>query len=965
MRKYISFFTAVCTLLCISGCKINITESATAREPDDLRAAVVVLTEDTQSDVYSEMYNSLVANMSVEKITCQSDYSDYDLIYLDKSLLKGSFNTDSIKSYVSNGGSLFLENSFIDSFDLDFIGAKSKEHIEGCPVDMTYPEGIGYNRIQGLLYDFTKLYKSYKNFDTLSGLDYGFGIIPSTAVSIASYNDITLYSMNKYGIGNVFFTNALLPNDFSVQTLRPGSSGEYLSATGVGANILIRSYFAEFVSMQKYGYSIERSFGSFATRQAAWQLHYEDIEGIKNKSAVTFTKLAKKYGQFPSYSLVRCPYVWFTRSETVTYALQGEYGLEQDSYESIYSSGDHLVSMGKWLSLDKYDDTDSYFIDSTEYVKRAYPSPCDINNDGNMDIICGSADGYIYAYYGSGLKTNYELGVSTYITDPDGNPINVGSYSSPSTLDFDGDGTTDIICGSEGGTLYFLHNEGGLVYSLAGSMETGLLDSMVDCGDLNGDGNLDLAVGSRTGQLYIYYGTGGFMNFSEPIAVETGAPWIAPCITDFDNDGVAEIYYGTYEGYIAKLENSPQGFKNDGYIQSNSMNMNGNFNIKFGQNCVPRFYDMNKDGKLDIISGMLEYGNAVPIDSEYFPCREELQDQVDYFKKNYIYLGIHSYTSEYSTFEQESAELEMHKKAFNQYNIPWEGSGANQHTWHTSKVGYNYDFKDAEAYNGTYMSQYKSGLLWNSGSQTPASEAVPQVSAENSLALPFYLFGSEADMLMLQPSNIPYGDYSFAYIGAKYDVPMLFYNHCDHIFRDESEQEELIKIVDDFVSEADYSFVSENQLAKAAAAAYNTEVIAYSENGRITLKAKTRSDNIPLYDSDYQACVGVRVIFPNDSTYTTDASVWRQSDNSVYVALDREVHISPSEEVKSSICAVNIPAKITLSQSSAKVAFKDNGIMEVKVNGRAEAVSDGWDMSFEDGITTFRKYGKADTLIFK
>lgn len=966
MRKIISLFLILCLSSGFYGCK---KAADTAAAADMLHAAVLVSSQNIVSDVYSQMYNSVVASMNVDKITQAEDLSKYDVLYIDTSMLSyPKFDSDKIKAYVSNGGNLFLDNTFIDFFDNEFIGAQQKVKIDSCPIDITYSENIGYNRIQELISDFTVLYKNYFNFDILQAEDYGFGIIPSTAVSIAEYNGITLYSMNNFGTGHVFLANALLPNDFSVQSLRKGTNGEYLSAGTVGANILMRSYFAEFVSMQKYGYSVERCFGSFATPTAAWQLHYEDIEGIKNKSAVTFNELAKKYHQFPSYSLVRCPYVWFMRSETVTYLLQDENGPEQNLYEGIYSSGNHMVSMGKWLALDKYDDTDSYFIDSTKYVKRAYPSPCDLNTDGNMDIVCGSADGNIYIYYGTGFKTNYELAAATYITDEAGVPINTGAYSSPAVVDFEGDGATDIITGSEDGTIYFLHNTQGLVYEALGTIATGLPDSMVDAGDLNGDGNLDLVVGSRTGQLYIYYGSGGFMNFDAPIAVDTGEPWASPCIADYNNDGIPEIYIGTYEGYIAKIENQNGTFTNTGYITANSLNMHGNFNLKFGSNCVPRFYDMNKDGRLDIIAGMLEYGNAIPIDSEYFPCSEELEDQVQYFKDNYIYLGIHSYTSEYATFEREADEIAAQKAAFEKYGISWDKKGANQHTWRTSKVGYDYSFSDSAAYDGTYRAQYESGLLWNSGSQTPSSGAVPQVSAENSITIPFYLFGGTNDMLMLQPSNIPSGNPEYADIGAKYDVPMLFYNHCDHIFRDISEQEEQIKTVNDFVTKYNYCFAAEDQLVKAAAASYNTIVDASkSSDGTITLTAKTRSKDIPLYDKKYQSCVGARVIFPDNKAYASDANVWSKKNNSVYVSLDKTVKIYPSSKssVASNITAVNVPAKITSGNGKVKIAFKENGMMEARVNGRAFTASPDWQTIYENGITRFIKYGKADSLVFE
>ncbi len=73
-------------------------------------------------------------------------------------------------------------------------------------------------------------------------------------------------------------------------------------------------------------------------------------------------------------------------------------------------------------------------------------------------------------------------------------------------------------------------------------------------------------------------------------------------------------------------------------------------------------------------------------------------------------------------------------------------------------------------YDGTYKSQFDAGLYWNSGSQTPNSIAVPEVSAENSILVPFYLDNGQ---LMLQPSNTPNGNSEFSAISAKYEVPIL------------------------------------------------------------------------------------------------------------------------------------------------------------------------------------------------
>lgn len=140
-------------------------------------------------------------------------------------------------------------------------------------------------------------------------------------------------------------------------------------------------------------------------------------------------------------------------------------------------------------------------------------------------------------------------------------------------------------------------------------------------------------------------------------------------------------------------------------------------------------------------------------------------------------------------------------------------------------------------YDGTYKSQFDAGLYWNSGSQTPNSIAVPEVSAENSIIVPFYLDNGQ---LMLQPSNTPNGNSEFSAISAKYEVPILFYNHCDYVYREQDSEEEKIKKVDTLVDDYGYNFVQENQLAKMTAAAYNSRVSAKWDNDTLYLSAAAK-----------------------------------------------------------------------------------------------------------------------------
>ena len=65
-----------------------------------------------------------------------------------------------------------------------------------------------------------------------------------------------------------------------------------------------------------------------------------------------------------------------------------------------------------------------------------------------------------------------------------------------------------------------------------------------------------------------------------------------------------------------------------GYITADEPNYKGNHNLKFGNNCVPFFVDLNGDGALDLLAGSLEYGMAYSIDDPAFPYRDSLQAEV-------------------------------------------------------------------------------------------------------------------------------------------------------------------------------------------------------------------------------------------------------------------------------------------------------------------------------------------------
>lgn len=964
----------------------------------DLRAAVLydgASSDLSWEDVYSRLDQSLLLCFSVEAVDVSKDYdlSKYNILYPDETIMNAknaSVIKEKIVDFTQDGGSVFLTNGFYSFFDKSYIGAKKFEKINSCPTELKATRvGEDLGELQEIVLDFASLYEAYDDYETLSSYDYGYGMKTGSAKAIIKYGKLALYTMNEYGKGYVFFTSKLLPNVYSINGYsmesRSGAQETFANSTA-SANALLENTFASYVAKKTFGYSIWRTFGSFGGTDMAWELHYEEITGIEKDSAILFGELCKEYQQVPSYTLVRNSYQWFLRSETVTYLLgSAENGTDKfsmDLYENAYSSGKHVASNGKWISLYSIESGGSYFEDYPEYDQRAYPYLTDYDKDGVTDILCGSADGTFYFYRGTGFGENFETEEVRQLTDSVGEVISVSSYSAPVMVDVNRDGKRDIVSGSADGEIYWFSGNGDLTFEPEGLLISTAISgqSLPDIGDLDGDGALDLVIGSNEGVLIVFYGennetntdkisfsTTNAKNFSGVVSENIEGLWIAPRVVDINGDGVNDIIAGTVDGYIAKLIANEDGLSFDGYIQSNEMNYKGNYNVKIGNNCVPCLRDINGDGVKDLVCGSLEYGLAYPIDSEYFPYASKLQNQIKYIQDNNFYIGMHFLTTAYSSPERESAELEMHKRALSSYNINTSGIGANQHTWFTSSLSSIQSFAE----------MFKSGLLWNSGFRAPGADYDPQSSSKNVISLPFFLTDDGKETILIQNcSTLPYSDESWTDISAKYGMPVSVYYHCDFVYRSEDDARANIERVQEFREKHGYNFVGEDQMMQAVAAEYNLTLSVSdspdTKSGKfgVTLTPGTKTVDYPLFDRYYQSSCGARISFSenlNVKRFATDADVWYRDGNNLYVSLNREITLYSTGHTQKGdhLEKVNFAALLEETEDGMAVKFADNGMMQVVVDGRASTDNEGWDVVRQDGKTTFTKYGTAETLNIK
>lgn len=232
------------------------------------------------------------------------------------------------------------------------------------------------------------------------------------------------------------------------------------------------------------------------------------------------------------------------------------------------------------------------------------PDLADLNGDSKPDLVFGTASGPLNYYTNTGTPN---VPVWTVNTTLFGGVIDVGGASNPYFYDYDGDGDLDMFSGSQMGDIKYYENTGtatGPAWQENSSYFTSLKHSIygaVAVGDVNNDGLPDAIVGDLTGKLYYHRNTGsGFVLEAEALGTVALGGWSSPRLTDLDGDSDLDIVAGNEAGNLHFLENqgtpdSPVWAIIPGFFGS----------IDVGTNCVPTIADLDMDGDLDIVTGNL------------------------------------------------------------------------------------------------------------------------------------------------------------------------------------------------------------------------------------------------------------------------------------------------------------------------------------------------------------------------
>ena len=276
------------------------------------------------------------------------------------------------------------------------------------------------------------------------------------------------------------------------------------------------------------------------------------------------------------------------------------------------------------------------------------PALEDINNDGNLDVIVGTANGHVVAVNHAGaLLWDTDLGP---LFGQGANSLRISA--APAVADIDNDGQMEVVAATGWVTTDVCHIGGVIVLNHLGQKESGnwpliaqdnpdlppsncpaSIYSTPGLGDVDGDGDMELFFGGFDRRIYGLHhnGTavtgfpadsylrGRFPTWPNLIGHLSDTVWSSPALADLDGDGLPEIYLGTDEGNMGNSFGgntmnwycpyaTPWGYEYCGgtlYGLSATGTILPGFPKLFWEHIqsTPAIADLNGDGTLDITIG--------------------------------------------------------------------------------------------------------------------------------------------------------------------------------------------------------------------------------------------------------------------------------------------------------------------------------------------------------------------------
>ena len=236
---------------------------------------------------------------------------------------------------------------------------------------------------------------------------------------------------------------------------------------------------------------------------------------------------------------------------------------------------------------------------------QSTPSFADIDGDGDLDAFLGDRYGETFLLENTGTADAPVF--ATALSNPYGLD-DVGYESAPTFADIDGDGDLDAFVGEYRGVTFFFENVGtASAPAFLPPLELADVgyESAPTFADLDGDGDLDGFVGGRYGDVFFFQNTGtaSAPAFAPPVTNPFGLADVghqaAPTFADLDGDGDLDAAIGNTAGETVF-------FQNDGtaITPAFAAPLTNPFGLEdVGSRSRPTFADLDGDGDLDAAIG--------------------------------------------------------------------------------------------------------------------------------------------------------------------------------------------------------------------------------------------------------------------------------------------------------------------------------------------------------------------------
>jgi len=220
-----------------------------------------------------------------------------------------------------------------------------------------------------------------------------------------------------------------------------------------------------------------------------------------------------------------------------------------------------------------------YRFPDTPWMHYQAPAACDIDDDGDEEIVIGTQDSTLYVLNGDG---SHAPGWPVALGDFGGGGVAIG--------DIDDDGDLEIVCTVKNTSSIRVYSHDGIWQWSRFAHQTLFFNPSPALGDLTGDGKLEIVYPGSNGKLYVfrYNGTplaGWPIDYSTTSYTES-----SPVLADVSGNGLPDIVLGDETKQIQAFDSG--GNLLDGFPLSSQNAFRG----------TPIATDLDGDDDLDILA---------------------------------------------------------------------------------------------------------------------------------------------------------------------------------------------------------------------------------------------------------------------------------------------------------------------------------------------------------------------------